>query len=213
MSSEIPLLVFAKAPIAGKVKTRLQTHCTPQQCAEIAQILLEESIKNVSEHWPGHIYLSVWLDRDHEFMQTICAKYEIDLVDQCAGDLGAKMQSAFETYGYPAAILGADAPHMQPRELERAYKILRQGESAIGEAKDGGYYFIGLSDPAPQLFSDMRWGHDQVLAETMVRAEKIKLELKPLEVLQDVDEWQDLLAAAQQLPPLADYLQQAGLLS
>ncbi len=211
MSSEIPLLVFAKAPIAGKVKTRLHTHCTPQQCAEIAQILLQESVYKVSEHWPGHVYLSVWLDRDHDFIQTICAQYEIGLIDQCAGDLGTKMQHTFESYGYPAAIMGADAPHMEPRELNRAYKILQRGASTIGKAKDGGYYFIGLSNPAPQLFSNMRWGHNRVFAETMNRAEQINLELTPLNALRDVDEWADVLAAAKQLPQLADYLQRTGL--
>ena len=212
MSSTIPLLLFAKAPIAGKVKTRLQTHCTPQQCAEIAKILLEASVKKVSECWPGDIYLSVWLDRDHDFIKTLTAKYEIGITEQCAGDLGDKMHHALETFGYPAAVMGADAPHMKPKELDRAHQLLQQGRSTIGVSEDGGYYFIGLSNPASQIFKHMRWGNEQVLAETMLRAEQIDLELTPLEVLQDVDEWPDLIAAAAQLPPLAAYLHSAGLL-
>ena len=212
MSSEIPLLLFAKAPIAGKVKTRLQSHCTPEQCAEIAKILLKESVKRVSEYWPGDVYLSVWLDKDHDFIKTICAEYAIAMTGQCAGDLGAKMQHALESFGYPAAIMGADAPHMAPSELERAHHLLQQGKSTIGISEDGGYYFIGLSKPSPQLFSDMRWGTDSVLEDTLSRAKQAQLELTPLESLQDVDDWDDLLAAAKQLSSLADYLQQAGLL-
>ena len=58
----------------------------------------------------------------------------------------------------------------------------------------------------------MRWGPDSVLEDTLSRAKQAQLELTPLESLQDVDDWDDLLAAAKQLSSLADYLQQAGLL-
>ena len=58
----------------------------------------------------------------------------------------------------------------------------------------------------------MRWGTDSVLEDTLSRAKQAQLELTPLESLQDVDDWDDLLAAAKQLSSLADYLQQAGLL-
>lgn len=211
MSTDIPLLLFAKAPIAGKVKTRLQTHCTPTQCAEIAQILLHESIKKISRYWPGKIYLSLWLDKEHAFIKAMHDQYAIELTDQCAGDLGAKMQHAFESYGYSAAVMGADAPHIKPQELARAYDLLQQGKSAIGISEDGGYYLLGLSQPAPQLFTNMAWGTDQVLSETLNRAKQSKLELTHLDSLHDVDEWPDLLQAAKQIPQLAEYLEQARL--
>lgn len=212
MSSAIPLLLFAKAPIAGKVKTRLQTHCSPAQCAAIAQILLSESVKRIIEDWPGKIYLSVWLDKEHTFIRTLCEQYGIELTDQSPGDLGAKMHHALESFGYPGAIIGADAPHMKPTELHRAHSLLLEGKSVVGVSQDGGYYFIGLSKSQPQLFNDMPWGSAEVLPETLRRARSLNLELTPLDPLRDVDEWQDLLLAAKQLPALAEYLQQQGLL-
>jgi len=211
MSINIPLLLFAKAPIVGQVKTRLQPHCTPEQCVEIAKTLLHESVKTISEHWPGKFYLSVWLDKEHDFIQTICEQYSVELTDQCEGDLGAKMQHAFSSFGYPAAIIGADVPHVKP-QLNRAYRLLQQGESPIGVSEDGGYYFIGLSKPAPHLFNEMVWGNEQVLAETLSRAERANLELTPLDSLQDVDVWDDLLLAAKQLPPLAECLKKMDLI-
>ena len=77
---DIPLFLFAKAPIAGKVKTRLQSDCNADQAAEIAKVLLEESIIKAKEHWPGKLYLSVALDIDHPFLQKMLTKYSICLL-------------------------------------------------------------------------------------------------------------------------------------
>jgi len=86
--SDIPLLLFAKAPIAGKVKTRLQSHCSPEQAATIAEILLEESIVKATQAWPGEVFISVGLDIDHAFLQKMARQYPIKLTMQCDGDLG-----------------------------------------------------------------------------------------------------------------------------
>ena len=104
--SEIPLVLFAKAPIAGKVKTRLQSHCSATQAAQIAQILLEESIKQTTKYWPGKVVLSVYLDSEHPFLTAMQDKYSLALSIQSHGDLGDKMLHAFETHGYPMAVMG-----------------------------------------------------------------------------------------------------------
>ena len=91
-SGSVPLLLFAKAPIAGKVKTRLMSHCSAVQAAKIAELLMEASIQKACERWPGKVYLSAWLDLEHDFFVKMLRRYPISIVQQCHGDLGEKMR-------------------------------------------------------------------------------------------------------------------------
>ena len=209
--SNIPLILFAKAPIAGRVKTRLQSHCSPQQASEIAEILLEQSIIKTTQTWPGEVSLSVWLDHEHSVIQRLQESYRIKLVQQCAGDLGAKMHDALERFGYPAAVMGCDVPHIPNENLIRAHECLIRGDSVIGPSDDGGYYLLGLNRPQEKLFLDMEWGVSSVLENTLHRADAVGHTLSHLDALNDIDEWNDLLQAAQHLPLLMDYLQNQGL--
>lgn len=210
-AAPIPLLLFAKAPIAGKVKTRLQTHCSAEQAAAIATILLEASLQRVCEYWQGPVYLSTWLDTKHPSLLALSERFNVEILAQCEGDLGRKMNHAFEGQGYPMAIMGCDAPHILPESLEQLYQVLEQGRSAIGPSCDGGYYIIGLAEPAPYLFEDMPWGSDKVLGLTRDRQYSSGLDLLELRALQDVDEWSDLLAVQKHLPQIASYLGQQKL--
>lgn len=211
MSVNIPLLLFAKAPIAGKVKTRLMSHCSAQQAAAIAKLLIEASIQRVCDAWPGDIYLSSWLEQDHHFFQEMQKRYAIKITPQCEGDLGEKMRGALSSYGYPAAVMGCDAPHMTATSLSQAYEYLLNGEHVIGPSEDGGYYFLGLCDDADYLFQDMPWGTGFVLEQSLNCAQKNGLNFQPLEALNDVDEWGDLLSAAKKVPSLQVYLQAQNL--
>jgi len=211
--SGIPLLLFAKAPIAGQVKTRLHSHCSPEQAAVIAEILLEESIVKAQSAWPGEVHLSVWLDYQHEFLQRMQKRYSLKVAQQAAGDLGEKMLAALNGFGYPAVVMGCDAPHVPAQVLQNAFDILSSGQSVIGPSEDGGYYLLGLQQPQPNLFNDIAWGGDQVLETTLVRARSTGLALHQLDVLNDVDEWQDVCRAARVLPRLADYIVSQGLVS
>ncbi|MFT6723173.1 MAG: rSAM/selenodomain-associated transferase 1 [Arenicella sp.] len=211
MFDNIPLLLFAKAPIAGSVKTRLMTHCSAEQAAEIAKRLMEESIQRACESWPGEVFLSVWLDLDHVFFSKMRQRYAITVTQQCEGDLGAKMRHALSSYGYPAAVMGCDAPHTLASSLRQAYTLLQSGKSVIGPSDDGGYYFLGLCHASDDLFLNKPWGQDQVFEKTLASANSAGLTLKQLPSLNDVDEWQDLLDASETITSLRTYLQAEGL--
>lgn len=206
MSADIPLLLFAKAPIPGKVKTRLQSHCSAEQAAEIACILMEESVRKATKHWPGPVYLSVWLDHDHPFFRKLLSEYKIKMARQCDGDLGAKMQQALHEFGYPAAVMGCDAPHVSAATLKAAYQHLCKGESVIGPSEDGGYYLLGLTQQADDLFIEKDWGQATVFEQTRNSALKSNLVLTELATINDVDEWADLLQVMPLIPELADYI-------
>ncbi len=202
----IPLILFAKAPIPGQVKTRLQTHCSEAQAAKIFEILLETTISNVCRHWPGDVVFSVWLDHSHSFIQALLKQYPLKLDHQTDGHLGEKMHAALSSWGYPAAVMGCDVPVVQPHVFQDAYAQLENGHNVIGPSIDGGYYFLGLCQAAEPLFVDQAWGGDQVFAETERRATAIGLPLNQLSTDQDVDTWPDLLRLVDTLPALRKYL-------
>ena len=212
MSTEIPLLLFAKAPVAGEVKTRLQPQCSAEQSADIAKILLQETLSKATLNWRGKVYLSVWPDQQNDFLRRMADRYTVELLTQDSGDLGEKMCLAFEQHGYPAAIIGCDAPHIDPLTFSKAYESLSKGENVIAAAHDGGYYFIGLAHAAKELFANMEWGGDRVFSETMRRAQQHAVEFVQLNTLNDIDAWQDVLSTHKELPALQAYLEQKNLI-
>ena len=209
--SDIPLLLFAKAPVAGKVKTRLQSHCSAQQAADIACLLIQASLQNVCKYWPGKVYLSVWLDHAHPFFQQMLDQYPVTMTQQCDGDLGEKMRHALHEFGYPAVVMGCDAPHVSASALRNAYQALQAGRPVIGPSVDGGYYLLGLTRPVDALFSAMPWGTSAVLSKTHSAAQTAGVNLLELEPLNDVDEWRDLLELAETEESIRHYLSEQGL--
>lgn len=211
MFANIPLILFAKAPIAGQVKTRLTSHCSDQQAADIASLLIEASIEKALKIWPGQVMLSAAIDIDHPFFKEMTSRYNVSIIQQCDGHLGEKMRHALHGCGYPAAVMGCDAPHVSTESLRQTHRLLAQGQSVIGPADDGGYYMLGLSEPADALFEDKAWGTDQVLNLTLEAAQEIGCSLNYVSALNDVDEWPDLISAASQVSSLQQYLIANGL--
>ena len=203
----IPLLIFAKTPVPGQVKTRLQSHCSPEQSAEIAKILLEESLNKACRFWPGETTLMAWPDANDHLMVDIAQHYGIEVMTQADGDLGDKMAAAAERHGYPVAIIGSDTPHISERTLKSAYDFLQRAQNVIGPSSDGGYYLLGLARPEANIFRDIEWGTSSVLQATMSRAQ-----FERLEEMTDIDHWQDVLAAQSLVPPLHEYLIEQSLL-
>jgi rSAM/selenodomain-associated transferase 1 len=120
----------------------------------------------------------------------------VSLHPQGEGDLGARMQRAFESalaLSPRAILVGSDIPALSPRYLRDADQALGRGDdAAIGPAEDGGYVLIGLSRCDPELFRDIPWGRPEVLAETRRRLAALSWRSSELPVLWDVDRPEDL---------------------
>ena len=205
--SKIPLVLFAKAPIAGNVKTRLTSHCSDQQAAAIAEILIEASLGKVLQYWPGKVYLSVWQFDQHPFIVSMLERFAIQLLPQVAGDLGVKMQSTFDQLGYPTAIMGCDAPLVTAESLIKTHSALSQGKHVIGPSEDGGYYLIGASDSIKPVFNNINWGTESVLVETLDLASANRTEFTTLPKSYDIDIWDDVLRASAHIPSLQAYIE------
>jgi rSAM/selenodomain-associated transferase 1 len=115
---------------------------------------------------------------------------------QAAGDLGERLHQAFGhafSAGNTAVIImGSDCPGLTAGVLRRAFAALAESDMVLGPAADGGYYLIGLSRPAPALFTDIPWSSSEVLARTLARAADLGLKTHLLGTLCDVDRPQDL---------------------
>lgn len=193
----VHLVVVTKAPIPGRVKTRLTPVVSPADAAQLARALLEDTLRQVGSIPHTHLVVAVEPPEAVPFMQEIAPCVEI--VPQAAGDLGARMSALVEdrfARGASAVLLiGSDHPTLPQEQIEQAIQWLREGDdqAVIGPAEDGGYYLIGLTQPHPELFSRIAWSGPTVLQDTLTRARGAGLSVRQLSVARDVDTLDDLV--------------------
>ncbi len=185
-------MVFAKAPIAGQVKTRLVPPLTPELAAGFYRAMLadvlEESARAAKRYGLEPILAVDSAAALEPMLAEAPSGFSARL--QRGPDLGARMSQAFddlfaEGFG-PVLIRGSDSPTVPGRILGEALSALRDGDLAIAPDLDGGYHLIGLSRPAPELFR-MAMSHEGVLQSTLRRAREAGLEVECLETGADID--------------------------
>jgi rSAM/selenodomain-associated transferase 1 len=203
------LIIFAKQPVPGQVKTRLQPHYTPEESAAIAAFLIRATVELAVGSWPGNVWLYAAPDAGHPLFTDLAREFGVRLRPQVAGDLGAKMHAALAegiARTGAAAILGCDVPHCPWEVLDQTNEWLARRRCVLGPTEDGGYYLIGMASAEPRLFEDMAWGEASVAAETLVRAEALGLDFERLPRLRDLDTPDDLRVVAQAFEPLRRYI-------
>jgi rSAM/selenodomain-associated transferase 1 len=182
------LLVFAKAPLAGEVKTRLQPRFTPQQSAAIHRRLVEHCLATVSTL--ADTVIELWVGSEHPWWAELAATYSLELHYQQGADLGERMATAFQQ-ALPMAdkvvVIGTDCPFIDVGYLQQAFQQLDKHDLVIGPADDGGYVLLGLKQPQPSLFQQVSWGSDQVLQQTLQRAQRSHLQCAQLAAHMDID--------------------------
>lgn len=198
MQYEFPdsaLLIFCKAPIAGQVKTRLQPALNAEQAAAVHRHLTIMTLKRATERTLCPVILFCAPDSTHPFFQACAETYGVILAEQIGVDLGERMHNAFiaSLAQYRHVVLtGCDCPSLTPSDLRQSLAILHnEADAVIAPAEDGGYVLIGLNDPQPQLFKDMRWGTEHVMNRTRERAKKEGLEIVEMAEQWDVDNFAD----------------------
>lgn len=203
------LMLFARRPVTGEAKTRLAGHCGAERAAEIAAFLIRATVELAVKHWPGRLALYASANSDHPLFHELAGRYGLRVESQAEGDLGMKMHSALSdgiARQGAAAVMGCDVPHCPPDVLRKAHAVLARGGNVLGPATDGGYYFLGLQQPCAMLFEDMPWGSSNVFDVTLARAAQAGIAFELLPALRDIDTWDDLVAAAPQVPGIAIYL-------
>lgn len=201
--AESALVIFAKAPIPGQVKTRLCPPLTPDEAATLHGSFVLDTLERTKTavarlKLPFDRYLACAPSSTHVFFKIMEERQGVRLIDQVGDDLGARMQQAFETMfagGYRRVlIVGTDVPTLPFDHYKQALALLETNDLVLGPAFDGGYYLIGLKRTAPDLFTGIPWSTDQVLKLTQEKAAKLGLKISLLSPWRDVDTIDDLQA-------------------
>lgn len=200
------LIIFAKAPIPGQVKTRLCPPLTPDEAATLHGSFVLDTLERSQAairtfKLPLDRYLACAPSAEHVFFKIMEDRHGITLLDQAGEDLGARMHQAFERVfarGYRRALLiGTDVPSLPLEHYQRAVGLLDAHDLVLAPALDGGYVLIGLKQPAPELFAGIPWSTDRVLALTQDKAAKLGLKTALLPAWRDVDTIDDVKALIQ----------------
>jgi hypothetical protein len=188
------LLVMAKAPVPGRVKTRLCPPLTPEQAAALALAALEDTLAAVAASAAARRVVVL----DGEPGAWLPAGFEV--MPQAGGALGARMAAAFAAVATPALMIGSDAPHVTPERLDAGLAALEQHDAVLGPADDGGYWAIGLRQPAAGVFDGIPMSAPGTAAAQRARLAALGLSVAELAPLRDVDTIEDARAVAAAAP-------------
>lgn len=190
------LLVFAKAPAPGRVKTRLAAEIGEEAASRIYREMGRRVVEGVAAGAYDVVVCYDPPDAEAEVRSWLGPPDGVRFRPQARGDLGARLRAAFreafDDGAGPVCAIGTDAPDVDPGLVTRAFRALRSDDVVVGPAEDGGYYLIGLARPEPELFRSVPWSTSRVLEATRARARERSLSLGELEALSDVDTAADL---------------------
>jgi rSAM/selenodomain-associated transferase 1 len=189
------ILVFAKAPQPGAVKTRLIPALGAAGAARLHERLLERTLATAAAAGVGPLELCGDLASD-PVLAARAAAHGAALTAQGPGDLGARMHRAFARALASAPhvlAVGCDCPALTPAHLRAASAALAAGQDAVlGPAEDGGYVLIGLARVHSALFEGIRWGGPDVAERTRASLGRLGWRWREIERLWDVDRPEDL---------------------
>ncbi|HEX7811514.1 MAG TPA: TIGR04282 family arsenosugar biosynthesis glycosyltransferase [Burkholderiales bacterium] len=193
--NETSVLVFAKAPVAGAVKTRLIGLLGEHGAAALHRSLVEHTLAVARDSGLGQVELWCTPDTGDRFFAACQERYGVTLHRQCGGDLGAKMLDALEDgleRSRHVLLVGSDCPSLTAADMRTGARALREGRDAVFcPAEDGGYMLVGLSHAMPALFEAMTWGTDTVMEETRQRLHNLGWRWHELPERWDVDRPED----------------------
>lgn len=191
------IVIFAKAPVPGKAKTRLIPALGAEGAAQLARTMLFETVAHcVAAGLTEPELCASPLPDDPEWRGLLPGG--VRLSDQGKGDLGERLARAAERViatGEQVLLIGTDCPALSAERLGAAAERLVIHDAMIHPAEDGGYVLLGLRRYDPMLFSGIAWSTGTVAADTIARIEALGWSLFVGETLRDIDEPADLAVA------------------
>ncbi|MER6734153.1 TIGR04282 family arsenosugar biosynthesis glycosyltransferase [Streptomyces puniciscabiei] len=185
------LLVIAKQPLPGRVKTRLTPPFTPQQAAQLAEAALADTLHTVAAAPATRRVLVL----DGAPGDWLPAGFEV--LPQCAGGLDERLANAFAHCSGPALLIGMDTPQVTPELLTVDFADC---DAYLGPAEDGGFWALGLAEPDPALLRGVPMSTPTTGAAQRERLETAGLRVRELPRLRDVDTAADARAVAALAP-------------
>ena len=185
------IVIFAKGPVPGQVKTRLIPALGEEGAAALAQQMLLDTCREALAAEVGAVELCL--------SGPLGEKPEgIEVTDQGEGDLGQRLARAAKRVirgGEAAIFIGTDCPELDAARLQKASSELKAHDAVLHPVFDGGYALLGLKHYEPSIFSGIKWSTLSVAADTIARIRALGWSLNIGDTLRDVDEPADLEAA------------------
>jgi len=182
------IVVFSKAPIVGKVKSRLAVDIGEEAALSIHQQLFAHTQSIVEQTGiPSTTY----------FTEPPLIPFHKPWSVQHGVELGERMANAFEyelNHNHKVCLIGSDCFDINTDDLSEAMSSLDQFDLIIGPARDGGYYLIGMKKSYPELFHHINWGTDAVFRQTIAIAKQLGLKFYVLQERTDIDTIEDIPA-------------------
>jgi rSAM/selenodomain-associated transferase 1 len=190
------LIVFARAPTPGRVKTRLAPLLGAKGAARLHERMVERTLSTALAAGYGEVELHCSPGAGNIFFRDMQRRFGVRLRPQGRGDVGERMYRALARAlrRHPYAVLiGSDCPALRPSDLRAALRALRAGADAVlSPAEDGGYPLIGLRRASRRLFDGVPWGSGRVLEQTRRRLARLGWRWRELRTLWDVDRPEDV---------------------
>ena len=192
------IVIFAKAPVPGNVKTRLVPALGEIGAARLAHQML---LATIAEAEGAHLSIPELCTTPHPYdpdWKSFLPKAEIRYTDQGEGDLGERLARAAKRMillGENILLIGTDCPALDRHKLRAAAEALLTHDAIIHPTLDGGYALLGLRRFDSSLFAGIGWSGPDVAADTIARIEALGWSLHIGETLRDIDEPEDLEAA------------------
>lgn len=210
MKQNPAIVIMAKTPQVGLVKTRLQSVLSRRQCVEIAICFLLDAVRK-SLLATENVFVAFSPADSEDRMKNLLPD-ETELILQEGNDLGERMQSAFlsvEKKGFsPVIMIGTDSPTLPPECLKEAVTVFSETDTKVvlGRTVDGGYYLIGLKNWKAGLFETVEWSSAKTFSDTFINAKKIFGE-EPVQILlwTDVDTPDDFAALVKEFSENKDF--------
>jgi len=195
---EKAIIVFARLPVEGKVKTRLAKDIGNKNAASFYNVCADHilsEVRKVKESGVGLFLFYSDKNEDGDIKNWVGDDFYFH--SQLGDDLGTRMLNAFRLVfkeGYKKIIIvGTDVPDIDSALLLNAFNELNENEFVIGPSEDGGYYLLGMKTLTVDVFEDMKWGKETVFDSTIEKLDNKKARYKILRKLVDIDTKQDLL--------------------
>ena len=191
------LVIMAKAPLPGDVKTRLVPPLSPEEAAELSRCLLLDLIEELKSFRSGDLFIA-FTPVEHAAFFSGIADGRFVCIPQRGHDLGERMKHIFEdlfSKGYKnIVVIGSDLPVFPSRFLQDAFMALDGSGYSVtfGPSRDGGYYLIGMNRYVPEIFQGIPWSSNSVLSTTVHKLSALELAPYFVPAWFDIDTIEDL---------------------
>ena len=189
------ILLFAKAPVSGKVNKRLIADIGVQAATKLQHDLIHQRLSMLTQANLCAVTLMCSPDVQHDYFLHCKQQYPITLLAQSGADLGVRMfngiKQALQQYKY-CIVIGTDAPALDEDLISQAIERLKTGNEVVFvPAEDGGYVLVGLQKPYEFLFQDISWGSAKVMQQTRKKLKQNRISFNELATCWDIDRLED----------------------